>query len=343
MAGLASRRRGGQEAPYWPGFVDAMAQLLLVITFLLSVFLVAQFLLAREISGQDTALVKLRSQIAELTQLLALERSQKAELELSLGAFTDDLAAAKAENAKLLGMIETQTAAGTEAGASVGSLQSQLDSEKEVSAAALAQVELLNQQIAALRRQLAALNEALEASEAKDADAQAQITDLGKRLNTALAQKVQELARYRSEFFGRLRKILSQREEIQVVGDRFVFQSEVLFPKGSAVMDFTGNLEMDKLAIALNELEQEIPPDISWVLRVDGHTDADPIQTTQFKSNWELSAARAIEVVKYLVSKGVAPEHLVAAGFGEFQPIDPGTDEEAKTRNRRIELKLTER
>jgi chemotaxis protein MotB len=343
MAGLASRRRGGQEAPYWPGFVDAMAQLLLVITFLLSVFLVAQFLLAREISGQDTALVKLRSQIAELTQLLALERSQKAELELSLGAFTDDLAAAKAENAKLLGMIETQTAAGTEAGASVGSLQSQLDSEKEVSAAALAQVELLNQQIAALRRQLAALNEALEASEAKDADAQAQITDLGKRLNTALAQKVQELARYRSEFFGRLRKILSQREEIQVVGDRFVFQSEVLFPKGSAVMDFTGNLEMDKLAIALNELEQEIPPDISWVLRVDGHTDADPIQTTQFKSNWELSAARAIEVVKYLVSKGVSPEHLVAAGFGEFQPIDPGTDEEAKTRNRRIELKLTER
>ena len=138
--------------------------------------------------------------------------------------------------------------------------------------------------------------------------------------------------------------ILSPRHvEIQVVGDRFVFQSEVLFPKGSAVMDFTGNLEMDKLAIALNELEQEIPPDISWVLRVDGHTDADPIQTTQFKSNWELSAARAIEVVKYLVSKGVSPEHLVAAGFGEFQPIDPGTDEEAKTRNRRIELKLTER
>ena len=343
MAGLASRRRGGQEAPYWPGFVDAMAQLLLVITFMLSVFMVAQFLLAREISGQDTALVKLRSQIAELTQLLALERSQKAELELSLGAFTDDLAAAKAENAKLAGMLETQAAVGTEAGANVGSLESQLESEKEVSAAALAQVELLNQQIAALRRQLAALNEALEASEAKDAEAQTQITDLGKRLNTALAQKVQELARYRSEFFGRLRKILSQREEIQVVGDRFVFQSEVLFPKGSAVMDFTGNLEMDKLAIALNELEQEIPADISWVLRVDGHTDSDPIQTSQFKSNWELSAARAIEVVKYLVSKGVSPEHLVAAGFGEFQPIDPGTDEEAKTRNRRIELKLTER
>lgn len=343
MAGLASRRRGGHEAPYWPGFVDAMAQLLLVITFLLSVFMVAQFLLAREITGQDTALVKLRSQIAELTQLLALERSQKAELELSLGAFTDDLAAAKAENAKLSAILETQSAVGSEAGASVGSLQTDLENEKQVSAAALAQVELLNQQIAALRRQLASLNEALEASEAKDAESQAQITDLGKRLNTALAQKVAELARFRSEFFGRLRKILSQREDIQVVGDRFVFQSEVLFPKGSAVMDFTGNLEMDKLAIALKELEQEIPPDISWVLRVDGHTDADPIQTAEFQSNWELSAARAIAVVKYLVSKGIAPQHLVAAGFGEFQPLDPGTDEDAKTRNRRIELKLTER
>ena len=339
MAGLGSRRRGGQEAPYWPGFVDAMAQLLLVITFLLSVFMIAQFLLARELSGQDNALVKLRSQVAELTQLLALERTKKAELELSLGTFTDELAAAQAENARLQGLLTEQT----EAGASLGSLQTDLAKQKDVSDAALAQVELLNQQIAALRRQIAALNAALEAAEAKDKDSQAQITDLGKRLNTALAQKVQELARFRSEFFGRLRQILSQREDIQIVGDRFVFQSEVLFPKGSATLDFTGNLEMDKLAVALKELEQQIPTDINWVLRVDGHTDMDPISTAEFRSNWELSSARAIAVVQYLVDKGVKPEHLVAAGFGEFQPIDPGTSEEAKTRNRRIELKLTER
>jgi chemotaxis protein MotB len=154
---------------------------------------------------------------------------------------------------------------------------------------------------------------------------------------------VQELARYRSEFFGRLRQILSQRSDIRVVGDRFVFQSEVLFPKGAADINPLGLQEIDKLATAMRQLEQEIPADIPWVLRVDGHTDADPIRTPQFQSNWELSTARAIAVVKELIARGVSPEHLVAAGFGEFQPIEAGDSEETKTRNRRIELKLTER
>jgi chemotaxis protein MotB len=154
---------------------------------------------------------------------------------------------------------------------------------------------------------------------------------------------VQELTRYRSEFFGRLRQILSQRSDILVVGDRFVFQAEVLFPKAQATLNPEGQAEMMKLADALKQLEREIPPDIAWVLRVDGHTDVDPIQSPQFKSNWELSSARAIAVVNFLIANGVSPQHLVAAGFGEFQPIDPGSTEEAKSRNRRIELKLTER
>src|SRR5262249_1442059 len=158
-----------------------------------------------------------------------------------------------------------------------------------------------------------------------------QIADLGRRLNVALAQRVQELARYRSEFFGRLRQILSQRSDIRVVGDRFVFQSEVLFPKGSANINPLGLVEVGKLAAAMRELEGQIPSDIAWVLRVDGHTDTDPIQTTAFSSNWELSAARAIAVVKELVAQGVPPNRLVAAGFGEFQPIEPGDSEEAKT------------
>ena len=183
----------------------------------------------------------------------------------------------------------------------------------------------------------------MEAAESKDRESQAQIADLGKRLNSALAQKVQELARYRSEFFGRLRQILLQRSDIRVVGDRFVFQSEVLFPKGSAQINAVGVSEMRKLAIALRELEQQIPSDIAWVLRVDGHTDIDPITTSSFGSNWQLSAARAISVVNVLIENGVQPQHLVAAGFGEFQPIDAGDSEEAKSRNRRIELKLTER
>jgi chemotaxis protein MotB len=344
MASIATRRsRAGEAGYYWPGFVDAMAQLLLVITFLLSVFIIAQFLVARQMSGQDTALAKLRSQIAELTQLLALEKSAKADLELSLGTISDDLAAARSDNTRLQALLDLQAKQGQAAGSTASSLQTALERERQISTEALSQVEILNQQLAALRRQLAALNAVLEAAEAKDRESQAQIADLGRRLNSALAQKVQELARFRSEFFGRLRQILSQRSDIRVVGDRFVFQSEVLFPKGSADINLEGEQEMRKLAIALRELEQEIPADLAWVLRVDGHTDVDPIATSSFRSNWDLSAARAIAVVNFLIANGVSPQHLVAAGFGEFQPIDSGDSEEAKSRNRRIELKLTER
>ena len=201
----------------------------------------------------------------------------------------------------------------------------------------------MNQQIAALRRQLSAIEEALAASESRDRESQAKIADLGSRLNVALAQKVQELARYRSDFFGRLRQILGNRPGIRVVGDRFVFQSEVLFDSGKAEINPAGRAELDTLANALGDLEREIPTEIQWVLRVDGHTDKRPIQSPQFHSNWELSAARAIAVVQYLISKGVSPQHLVAAGFGEFQPLDVGENDEAYRRNRRIELKLTER
>jgi chemotaxis protein MotB len=344
MASIATRRsRMGDQGYYWPGFVDAMAQLLLVITFLLSVFIIAQFLVARQMAGQDTALDKLKTQIAELTDLLALEKSTKAELELALGTLSDDAAAAKQENQRLSNLLADQTRADAQASTTVSGLESALENEKKISAEALSQVEILNQQLAALRRQLATLNSALEAAEAKDRESRSQIADLGKRLNSALAQRVQELARYRSEFFGRLRQILSQRSDIRVVGDRFVFQSEVLFPKGSADINPQGLVEMRNLAIALRELEQQIPPDIAWVLRVDGHTDIDPIINSSFRSNWELSSARAISVVNYLIQNGVQPQHLVAAGFGEFQPIDATSSEEAKSRNRRIELKLTER
>lgn len=342
MAAL-SRRRRTEDNYYWPGFVDAMAQLLLVITFLLSVFMIAQFLLAREISGQDSALSKLRAQIAELTDLLALEQSAKAELAATFAALSDDFSTEKSKNAQLEALLTDEAAKGTDAGGAITGLTTQLDKEKQISSEALAKVELLNQQIAALRRQIATLNGLLSDAETRTKADQAQIVDLGRRLNSALAQRVQELSRYRSEFFGRLRKILSQRSDILVVGDRFVFQSEVLFSKGSADLNPAGEQEMAKLAAALRSLEGEIPSDIAWVLRVDGHTDADPIQSSAFRSNWELSAARAIAVVKFLVAQGVSPRHLVAAGFGEFQPIEIGESEESKTRNRRIELKLTER
>jgi chemotaxis protein MotB len=338
-----SKRRRNEEAPYWPGFVDAMAQLLLVIIFLLSVFMIAQFLLARQISGQDSALGQLRSQIAELTELLALEKSAKAESDAQLLALTDDLNAQKIKTSDLLASLEAENSKSGTAGSTISGLQTSLDAEKKLSADALSKVELLNQQIAAMRRQLSQISALLDDSEARNRTSETQIADLGRRLNTALAQKVQELSKYRSEFFGRLRQILSQRSDILVVGDRFVFQAEVLFPKSSDALNPDGILEMTKLADAIKQLEQEIPADINWVLRVDGHTDSDPMQSALFKSNWELSAARAISVVKYLVDQGVSPKHLVAAGFGEFQPLAPGNTEEAKSENRRIELKLTER
>jgi len=343
MARSIGRRLGRDDAYYWPGFVDAMAQLLLVITFLMSVFMITQFLLSREISGRDTVLTRLKAQIAELTQLLAMEKSTKTELETSLAALTDDLQTARSDKSKLQSLVDSFTLKDNTDSSALTGLRGQLDSERKISSEAMARIELLNQQIAALRRQIAALNEALEAAEGRDQDSKTQIADLGRRLNVALAQRVQELARYRSEFFGRLRQILSQRSDIRVVGDRFVFQSEVLFPKGSAEINPAGRPELDKLALAMKQLETEIPQDLAWVLRVDGHTDTDPIQTSAFSSNWELSAARAIAVVKELIAQGVSPNRLVAAGFGEFQPIEQGDSEEIKTRNRRIELKLTER
>jgi chemotaxis protein MotB len=338
-----ARARRERTVEYWPGFVDALSTLVLGIVFLLSTFVVVQFYLSQEVTGKDVALARLNAQIAELTELLSMEKTGKATLEETLSTLRASLAAAEGERDRFKGLYEGIGSGAADAQGKVTALTGQLDSEKQISARALAQVELLNQQIAALRRQLAALEDALEASEKKDKEAQGRIADLGQRLNVALAQRVQELSRYRSEFFGRLRAILGNRPDIRVVGDRFVFQSEVLFDTGSAAMRPEGKVELDKLASALVELEKQIPPEIAWVLRIDGHTDVRPISSPQFPSNWELSSARAISVVQYLISRGISPQRLVAAGFGEFQPLDTGTSEDAYRRNRRIELKLTER
>jgi chemotaxis protein MotB len=339
---LARSRRGESGMNYWPGFVDALSTLILGIIFLLTVFVVVQFYLQQEVQGKDTALQRLNAQIAELTNLLSLEKTGKADLENQLAALRATLATAESDRDKYKGLAEGAGAGAAAAQGKVSELTSQLEGEKKISAHALAQVEVLNQQIAALRRQLSAIESALDASEQKNKQAQSRITELGQRLNLALAQKVQELTKYRSDFFGKLRKILGNRPDVRIVGDRFVLQSEVFFDTGKADLKPEGDVELDKVAGALLGLEKQIPADIPWVLRVDGHTDVRPI-FTEFKSNWDLSAARAISVVQYLISKGVKPQRLVAAGFGEFQPIDTGTTEEAYRKNRRIEFKLTER
>ena len=342
MALARARRDSGMN--YWPGFVDALSTLVLGIIFLLTIFVVVQFYLTQEVTGKDTALSRLTAQIAQLTELLSMEKTGKVSLEEQLASLRSSLAGAEGERDRYRGLYEGIGSGAADAQGKANELSGQLDSEKRLTARALAQVEVLNQQIAALRRQLSALEDALDATEKKDKESQARIADLGQRLNVALAQRVQELSRYRSDFFGRLRAILGNRPDIRIVGDRFVFQSEVFFDTGKSTLDKPeGRAELDALASALLELEKKIPGEIAWVLRVDGHTDVRPINSPQFRNNWDLSAARAISVVQYLIGKGVSPQRLVAAGFGEFQPIDSDKTDEAFNRNRRIELKLTER
>ena len=477
--------RGGSRRSIniWPGFVDGLATLLLVVIFVLMVFMVAQFFLSVAITGKDEALTRLESEINELAELLALERGANTELRLNvqqlsaelqsslasreslssqlatvteereslanqLAALADErdrltalLSEEQAERNRLSGIVSSRdeelAAARSELRDSreaLSAAQNELDEERarldgalarlqveqeklEEALAAIAagkaeledayasieadkdkieaqlaelailkslrddlveklqrsesaresseseleqerralaeqralseeaqvQVTLLNRQLAALREQLAQVAEALEISEAKNQEQEVQIADLGKRLNVALASKVQELARYRSEFFGRLREALGNRQDIRIVGDRFVFQSEILFGSGSATIGGEGRQQLAQLATTLREISETIPPELDWVLRVDGHTDRQPISTAAFPSNWELSTARAVSVVKFLVNQGIPPGRLAATGFGEFQPLDPGGDEIAYRRNRRIEFKLTQR
>ncbi len=342
MAGGRTRRRN-EYGDFWPGYVDVLSTLLLVVTFLMSIFMLAQYFASQEASGKDTALKRLTLQISELTSLLALEKGKAKSAADELAALQASLSSMREENSKLSGFALSGDEAAKAAEARISGLTTDLENQKKISDEALAKVDILNQQLLSLRRQIAALNEALQASEKKDAESQTRIKDLGARLNAALARQVQELQRYRSDFFGRLRELLKNRKDIRVVGDRFVFESEVLFPSGSNQLTPEGLATMDQLASAIIQLEREIPKEIDWALQVDGHTDIRPIASPTFPSNWELSTARAISVVRYLITRGVSPNRLVAAGYGEFRPLETGTDEASLQRNRRIELKLTNR
>ena len=422
---IAPRGSRRSSIDIWPGFVDALAQLLMVIIFILLVFTVGQFYLGVALSGRDQALQQLQQQVDDLANLLAIERGandqlrsgttelstqlksvlaerdqltgkwrdadaivradkEKIELQLrELESLRRDLAALKSVRAELEAkvaslaqqqaqegaaalrdrakelearlaseqektslaqkQIEARDVRVRELGSRAEGAEQALSGEKEVSRKAVARVDELNAQITTLREQLSRIAAALDVSEAKVKEQQGQIVELGKRLNLALVNKVEELARYRSEFFGRLREILGDRPDIRIVGDRFIFQSEVLFAPGSAELGDNAKKELAPVITALKELSAKIPPDINWILRVDGHTDRRPISNSQFPSNWELSTARAISVVRFAIEEGVPAARFAAAGFADKQPLDPRTAEDAYRRNRRIELKLTER
>jgi chemotaxis protein MotB len=295
--------------------------------------------LATVLAAAEAGKTKISAQLEELNSLaqdVTALRALREELEAKIAAMAEKL---EQSGKTLLAEKEISKSARAKLKQSGKTLLA----EREISKSARAKLALLNQQMAALRQTLAKISQALEVSEKLAADQKIQVSSLGQRLNAALASKVHELSRYRSEFFGRLRELLGGKKGVRIVGDRFVFQSEVLFAKGSAVMGEAGKKRLLQLAQTLREISKDIPPDIDWVLRVDGHTDKDPIHTSRFPSNWELSSARAISVVQFLVSQNLPPNRFAAAGFGEFQPLEKRDDEIAKRRNRRIELKFTQR
>ncbi|MGE5515900.1 MAG: peptidoglycan -binding protein [Bacteroidota bacterium] len=336
-------RRARRTIDIWPGFVDALSGLLMVIIFVLLVFVLAQYFLGNALSGSEAARDRLGREMAALAEQLSLEKKANDTLHADLSKLNTQLTTSDAEREKLGRDVAALEALKAELEGKLAQMGDALEGEKTASMAARAEAALLNQQLDTIRQEMARIAAALDASEKQSADQKVQIADLGKRLNVALANKVEELQRYRSEFFGKLRQVLGNRPGIRVEGDRFVFQSEVLFDTASAEMGVDGIEQMRQLAKTLNEISKQIPKDVNWVLRVDGHTDKRPIASGRFPSNWELSTARAITVVKTLAANGVPADHLAAAGFGEFQPLDKGETEDAFAKNRRIEIRLDAR
>ncbi len=363
---MKARRRNnisGSGDTSWPGFVDALSSLLMVIIFLLSMFVLGQFFLGQALSGRDQALAELRTQVSELGGLLKMERIANESLRGEVGQLSSSLQSITAskdsleldmkklsknltERTSQLSALETAQLATDKTLADVraryGLASSALNEEQAISARARAEVARLQSDISALREQLSRLEYALEASEERDKRQQAVIVNLGSRLNSALASKVEELAGYRSDFFARLKDVLSGRSGIRIEGDRFVFASELLFSSASADLGPEGRVELRKLAETLLEISREIPPNVKWILRIDGHTDRLPISNAEFKNNWELSAGRAISVVEFLILAGVPANRLAATGFGQHQPLDDSNTAEAYSRNRRIEMRLTD-
>ncbi|WP_339864474.1 peptidoglycan -binding protein [Paremcibacter congregatus] len=358
------RRPVSSQDNSWPGFVDALSTMLLVIIFLLSIFMLAQFFLGQALSSKEDILDKLRAEIFDLQDSLAIQQQINNDLNIEFNRISSDLQEANISKEDLTARIlelesdladaqgkstrvkrtsEEQIQAIRDLEKRYRESTATLAREKQLTQAANRKIDLLNHQITTLRKQLSVLNAALEASELKDKEQRASIHNLSQRLNAALASKVQELNQFRSEFFGQLKKVLGNRSDIRIQGDRFVFQSEVLFSSGSATLGPAGQNEMAKLATALKQISANIPKNIDWVLRVDGHTDILPIRTEQFPSNWDLSTARALSVVKYLISQGIPPERLAATGFGQFHPLDDSSTPDALKRNRRIEMRLTQR
>ncbi len=375
---IANKTRRRQVDYTWPGFVDALSSLLMVIIFVLMIFVLSQFFLSQKMSGQDEALVNLRNNLAELGELLSLERDTTTELTSQLSILEDKIKQVKNEledEKKLTKQFNNDLISKNEIINSnqnkILELQKIIDEKiqntlllqsninnlnKDVEENKLelvkknkelkANKEEINTLISAslkLKNKLTQLQALLAAYKAKDKKEKVKTINLGKGLNSALARRVEELQKFRSDFFGRVRELIKGRKEIRIVGDRFVFQSEVLFSLGSDELGAKGKIEMKKLATTLMEIEKSLPNDIDWILQIEGHTDSLPVKKGQsYADNWELSTKRALSVLRFLIKEGINPKKLSASGFGSYQPIDSKNTEEARMKNRRIEMKITQ-
>ncbi|QEW06059.1 peptidoglycan -binding protein [Nitrincola iocasae] len=382
---LGSGRRQRSQINAWPGYVDALSALLMLVIFMLMIYMVSQLYLSQALSDRDSELAQLSNRLNEISRLLMLEEerteqltaeltslrssyqqslSREEAMQQALDSLLGDLNAseqAQQQIATRAAELETQLEQERTAfmqlrtladeqesqiaglSSSIESTDTALKEEQELTASQQDFILQLTQRIDALQEQLKQISAALQLQETISAEREAEIAGLGQRLNRLLAERVNQLERYQSEFFGRLRDILEDNENIRIVGDRFLLPSELFFASGSAELGTSGRSELNKFATLLLEIADKIPDDVDWILRVDGHTDRLPINTETFPSNWELSTARAVAVVRYLASQGVPQKHMAAAGFGEFYPVDPGNSTDALQRNRRIEIKLTDR
>ena len=425
MSSIAKRNQ--RTFNVWPGYVDALSALLMVVIFLVLIFSVAQFLLSQILSGQENELASMQRQLSELTAQLGLEEERnrtltanvselsvmisdltdtKTSLEdrivdmandaerdqsrieqqlLTIGSLQEDIDAlrrlretleerigamaatiqanrlemgtlrdrSKALEARLADQKEHTLLAQQDLEqkdiriqaltALIGQQKAALENERQLSASARAQLAQLKQSIATLRARLETVSQALNLAEDDNQSKSSEIKDLGKRLNLALAHRINDLESYRSEFFGRLRTVLGDHPLIHIEGDRFVFQAELLFASGSATLGEEGRRHLSQLAPPLKSLAGKIPPEIDWILRIDGHTDRVPVTSGRFTSNWELSTARAVSVVHFLSSQGIDQSHMAAAGFSKFHPLESADTPQAYQKNRRIEIKLTSR
>lgn len=347
---IGSKRRSRSATNVWPGYVDALSALLMLVIFMLLVYVVSQLYLSQTLSDRNSELARLNQRLNEISQLLGLEQSKTEALEQQMAAVQDDYSDSLGRNESLQARLDAsrnqlmQQSADAEARAArLASMNEELEEQDQLSASQQAMILRLSNQIASLQTQLRQITAALKLQKEETAEKEDELKDVSQRLNTLLAERVNQLEQYQSEFFSRLRDILATNENIRVVGDRFLLPSELLFASGSAQLGEEGKRELDKLAEVLLDVVASIPGDIDWILRIDGHTDLIPINTPQFPSNWELSTARAVAVVRYLAAQGVPERRMVAAGFGEFFPVASGTTPDALQKNRRIEIKLTDR